>query len=118
VAATDILAELRIGMNMLDLKRIEATLPPHLSERVNRVLEGVASAFANRVRTGRNVEAPEALLADIDAALAALVEIADGATRRTALQATVGLRRALFAGRPAPALIAAGSPSPLAIAAE
>jgi uncharacterized membrane protein YccC len=120
VAATDMLAELRIGMNLLDLKRLEPQLVPHQAGPVRAVLQGVAAAFAARMRSGRNVAAPDTLLADIDAALVALSEIADPAIRRTALQAMVGLRRALFAGRPAPGL---GEPSdaalaPLALAAE
>lgn len=120
VAATDMLAELRIGMNLLDLKRLEPKLAPHQAGPVRAVLQGVAAAFAARMRSGRNVGAPDTLLADIDTALVALPDIADPAVRRPALQAMVGLRRALFAGRPAPGLGGPGDAAmpPLALAAE
>ncbi|RYE77877.1 MAG: hypothetical protein EOP19_22265 [Hyphomicrobiales bacterium] len=119
VAATDMLAELRIGMNMLDLKRIETDLPPPLRTHVRTVLDGVAEAFADRLDNTRSDEGREKLLAEIDAALVALVDITDGPTRRTALQAMVGLRRGLFADRQAPVLaMPRHDAPPLAIAAE
>ncbi|MDQ0467415.1 FUSC family protein [Labrys wisconsinensis] len=102
VAAADGLAELRIGMNILDLQRIRPALPAGLHPSLDAVLDGVAAAFGRRVATGRAEPAPESLLRAVDAALAALTEARIGTGERAGLQALVGLRRALFPHAPGP----------------
>jgi uncharacterized membrane protein YccC len=117
VAATDILAELRIGMNILDLQRVRDRLPPPLRWRLDTVLDGVAATFAARVSACRVDPPSDRLLEAIDEALSNFMQTQTGDLARTALQAFVGLRRALFPLTPGPSL--PGSKSTLlAIAAE
>ncbi len=107
--AIDGLAELRIGYNILDLQRDRRALPEAARIRINAVLAGVSALFRQRVAAGGLVDAPTGLLADIDQALDAAVACGPRQAARDALQALVGLRRALFPDAPGPA---DRSPSP------
>lgn len=107
VAAADLLAELRVGLNVLDLQRLRQRLTPAQRQRLQLLLDAVAHFYGVRAATGRAIDPPSSLLAAIDEALCDFRQVLDPDLRRTVLQALVGLRRALFAGAPAPTGLAA-----------
>ncbi|HET6308137.1 MAG TPA: FUSC family protein [Rhodopila sp.] len=99
LAAVDVLADLRIGINMIDLQRDDHALPKTLHALVERVLAGTAAQFQLRAQTGHVHPPPQSLLRDIDRTL-------DEATTMPCQQASdlllqlVGIRRGLFADAP------------------
>ncbi len=99
LAAVDALADLRIGVNMLDLQRDRDGLPATVRAAVDDVLFGAASHFAAQAASGHVRAAAPALLADIDRALDQAVTLPPARGRDTLLQ-LVGLRRGLFADAP------------------
>ena len=100
------LAELRAAFNLLRLRQAA----PALGEAERRVVEAAIAATAGLVRGSM---AAEAVLARIDAALAATCGTAGPGIRPAAL-ALSGLRMALFPEAPPPPLPA---PRPLGLAA-
>lgn len=106
--AGDALAELRIGYNLLDLRRDRAVLSDSTRRRVDAVLAAVAAHFRSR-KAGTTVAAPETLRAAIDRALDAVAgqagtpaHVTARAPERDAAHALVGLRRGLFPHAPGP----------------
>lgn len=96
LARIDALAALRIGMNLVSLRRARHGLPPEAVAPLDAALDGVAGHYE-----GPRGPAPDDLLRRIDAALAS-VEASEGPGRRDALLGLVGLRRALFPEAPPP----------------
>jgi uncharacterized membrane protein YccC len=99
LAAVDALADLRIGVNMVDLQRDRETLPQAARAAVDNVLFAAASHFAAQAVTGRAHTASPALLRDIDRTLDVAVAI-PGMRGRDLLLQLVGIRRGLFAEAP------------------
>lgn len=102
VAAADLLAELRVGINILDLQRVRSGLSPELRVPLDTVLNGVAGHYAEQVASGTPSEPGKPLLSAIDNALGTFAQSSDFAAMRPTLQALVGLRRAFFPAMPAP----------------
>ncbi|AWB19789.1 FUSC family protein [Methylobacterium currus] len=96
LARIDTLAALRVGMNLVSLRRARHGLPPEAVAALDAALDAVASYYE-----GPRGPASGDLLRRIDAALAR-VEETDAAGRRDALLGLVGLRRALFPEAPPP----------------
>ena len=121
--AIDGLAELRTGYNVLALQRNRRALPSKARQSIDVMLTSVAAYFRQCVMEGERQSAPETLLRDIDRALQAVLETAQGQLRRNSLDAMVGLRRALFPLTAGPIDHAPGSPDgdalhPMPFAAE
>lgn len=98
--AADGLADLRIGRNLISIRRALAATPHDTRSALGRVLSGVSPLFRTRRLRGAPIPPPESLLATIDAAIGAMlasrVEV-----RHDALLALVGIRCNLFpAARP------------------
>ncbi|KMO29306.1 fusaric acid resistance protein [Methylobacterium tarhaniae] len=97
----DTLAALRVGMNLVSLRRARHGLPPEAVASLDGALDAVASHYE-----GPRGPASETLLRRIDAALARVEAESGGESghgaRRDALLGLVGLRRALFPGGPPP----------------
>ncbi len=97
--AADALLDLRTGINLVDLRQIA----PNLSERgraaMARVLQGIATRFQNLTRGRGQVPTP-ALLADVDALIDDILDMAAPSHRHKGLAATVGLRRNLYPEAP------------------
>lgn len=110
VVASDALAELRIGYNLLDLRRDRGSLTDSARRRVDAALTAVATHFRSR-KAGMATAAPETLRAAIDRALGAVAG-QPGAPARDAAHALVGLRRGLFPHAPGPR-IAPAFPAPM-----
>ena len=100
----DTLAALRVGMNLVSLRRARHGLPPGAVAALDAALDAVAEHY-ERPRG----PACASLLAVIDAALLAIGAVDTAEGRREALLGLAGLRRALFPGAPpagAPPLLA------------
>ncbi len=98
--AGDALAELRIGLNIVDLRRARHVLPQAAIQALDGVLDGIAQVFASRARSPlRQVgPPPQALLRRIDEAIAEVVAVVPPAQQRDALLGLGGIRRGLFPG--------------------
>ncbi|NDW05603.1 FUSC family protein [Jiella pacifica] len=96
-------AEMRVGLNVLDLREAVRRLQGPQKAEVAAVLSGVARLFRQKAADASTASAEADLLAHIDAALGAFGEPAAGpGDGRRALQALIGLRRALYAAAPPP----------------
>jgi uncharacterized membrane protein YccC len=94
LAAADVLADLRIGINMIDLQHDRDALPPALRTAVDNVVAGVAGHYQAQVVVGRLRSPGPGLLGCIDKALDTAVAM--GGSGDLLLQ-LVGIRRGLFA---------------------
>ena len=94
LAAVDALADLRVGINMVDLQRHRDPMPPPLRTAVDNVLHGTAAHFAAQATAGRPLRPAPSLLRDVDRALDAAIATPDA---RDFLLQLVGIRRGLFA---------------------
>ncbi|SFV03386.1 Uncharacterized membrane protein YccC [Methylobacterium sp. 174MFSha1.1] len=95
----DTLAALRVGMNLVSLRRARHGLPSGAVAPLDDALDGVAAHYE-----GPRGPASDDLLRRIDAGLAGVGE-AEGPGRRDALLGLVGLRRALFPEAPPPGAV-------------
>ncbi|VTZ26562.1 Uncharacterized membrane protein YccC [Methylocella tundrae] len=91
----DLLAEVRIGINLVELRRVRASLSSDARSKIEHILDVLARHF----RTDAN-EAPKDLLAVVDAGLDAAAAEGKRAENRSALLGLIGLRRALFPNAP------------------
>jgi uncharacterized membrane protein YccC len=92
------LAEIRIGINVVELRRGRAALPDRARRLVEDSLDGLASYFAALAR-GKAPSLTDALLATLDQALDAVGRLPPSEARRTALQGLVGVHRGLCPDR-------------------
>jgi uncharacterized membrane protein YccC len=106
-------AEIRLGLNIVELQRMRRRLTVEERGAVDRVLSGIAALYDSRVRRRAALEASPRLLSQIDFALAALCGRMAMPARRS-MDALVGLRRALFQDAPAPSLPLPAQTIPLA----
>ena len=94
--AADGLADIRIGRNILHLRRAAQVAQGTASDTLNRLLSEVRNLFRLRQREGMAVPPPPAILAALDDAVAAIQTIGHDARRHQALLAAVGMRCNLF----------------------
>jgi uncharacterized membrane protein YccC len=102
---TDALGELRVGLNILDLRRLMDGAAPDVRRPIGALLESLHRHFAALAR-GRTGDDPERLLRRIDRAIDRISHEREPSARRTGLLALTGLRRALF-----PQSVALGAPA-------
>jgi uncharacterized membrane protein YccC len=95
LAAADALADLRVGVNMLELQGDRDGLPAAARAAVDDALFGAASHFAARAAAGRVLPPSPEVLRDIDRALDAVIALPAGRGRE-ALRRLVGIRLGLF----------------------
>ncbi|MBO1021861.1 FUSC family protein [Methylobacterium sp. SD274] len=89
---TDLLAEVRVGINVVELRRDRRELPKEGREAVELLLGALSRHFG-----AKREEPPSDLLDTIDGALDAVsADPARQASGRVALMALVGIRRGLF----------------------
>jgi uncharacterized membrane protein YccC len=105
-AGPDMMASIRIGLNIVDLRRARHHLPPALARLLDQVLDGMATEFRARAR-GQDRPQALALLRSLDATLAGAVALPPGTVRDDLLMGLAGLRLSLFSTEAAPAPFAA-----------
>lgn len=93
----DSLVQLRIGLNIIDLRRARYGLAASTVRAIDDMLDDLAAAF----RAHADATMPTALLSCIDAALTAVVKDPNERARDDALLGLVGIRRGLFPDAPA-----------------
>jgi uncharacterized membrane protein YccC len=93
----DNLRELRVGLNIVDLRRARHGLSPRTLRAIDAMLDQLAVDF----RSYEGGVMPAALLADIDHALAEAMTESGDEVRGDALIGLVGIRRGLFPDAPA-----------------
>ena len=91
----DSLRELRVGLNIVDLRRARH----HLSARTLVAIDAMLDELAKCFRRHDGLAMPRALLARVDQAMAAAID-ENGAGRTDALIGLVGIRRGLFPDAP------------------
>jgi uncharacterized membrane protein YccC len=91
--AHDALADMRVGLNLIDLNAVLQTAGGAQDRLVAETLDGVAAAFERRL--AGDAPAP-GLLQAIDRAILGLALTGDHAPRQRGFAALVGLRRNLF----------------------
>lgn len=94
--AADGLADLRIGRNIIPIRRALPHVPHDVRHSLGAVLAGLVAFYGERWRRGHTDAPPKALVEPIDRALAALLTLSLDEHRRHALRALVGMRCNLF----------------------
>ncbi|GGA42256.1 hypothetical protein GCM10010981_34150 [Dyella nitratireducens] len=100
--AADGLADLRIGRNVIAIRRTLSTVPMPIQATLREVLEGIASLFQARGRKGELLPPPTSLLTSLDKAIAAMCTAEQPEPSHPALLALVGMRCNLFPTAPVP----------------
>ncbi|MFQ3452111.1 FUSC family protein [Bradyrhizobium sp. UFLA01-814] len=93
----DSLVQLRIGLNIIDLRRARYGLAALTVRAIDNMLDDLAAAFRAHADEAMSAE----LLTSIDAALSAVVKDPNERARDDALLGLVGIRRGLFPDAPA-----------------
>ncbi|HST76690.1 MAG TPA: FUSC family protein [Acetobacteraceae bacterium] len=102
-AARAMMADVRVGLNILDVQRHRRTLPDEAQGSIDSLLQALARYFQGRARRGAMTAShPAPLLDRIDAALASIAASPPASRHRLSglLLALVGIRRGLFPGAP------------------
>lgn len=94
---TDSLVQLRIGINIIDLRRARYGLAASTISVIDDMLDQLAIACRSYAGGGM----PSELLTSVDRALAQAVKDPNGSAREDALIGLVGIRRGLFPDAPA-----------------
>lgn len=95
-SGADPLKDLRVGRNVIRLRRAQTGAPEAAAGPIGALLSQVGAYYSARGRRGGSLEPPPALLAGIDEALSALHAAPAGENRRHGYLALAGLRRNLF----------------------
>jgi uncharacterized membrane protein YccC len=98
--AADALADLRVGRNIIVIRRTLSIVPHDLRRILGDVLAGIAKLMRTRRRAGSAQVALPELLQAIDRAVNALLETSTITIRHDAVLALVGMRCNLFPGAP------------------
>jgi uncharacterized membrane protein YccC len=92
-ATADALADIRVGLNIIDLRRARHGVTPPVRARIDILLDALAETYRSRPRRGPD---QAALLETVDDALAAVANAGPEPGRSDALLGLVGIRRGLF----------------------
>ncbi|AUG53125.1 FUSC family protein [Thalassospira marina] len=104
MAKIDGYAEVRLGLNILALQRERRRLGSACAIQIGTMLAAIAGFYKQRLKQGKALEPAPSLLVQIDTCLAqTLNEPAD--KRAEALDALVGIKRALFPDAPVTSLL-------------
>jgi uncharacterized membrane protein YccC len=96
LSGIDVLHDLRIGMNLVALQNASPNFDTPTHMLTQRALGGVGDHYSALSTADRPIEAPPALLAEIDTALHAIAQLPASTAKLTGLSAMVGLRSNLF----------------------
>jgi uncharacterized membrane protein YccC len=93
----DVLADVRVGINVVELRRVRTQLPHNTARAVEHILANAARYYRH---SPHQDSVRSLLLHNIDHALELLLAGPENPAQRTAALALVGLRRALFPDAP------------------
>jgi uncharacterized membrane protein YccC len=99
-ASVAAMRDVRVGINLVDLRAMWKDMPPLLHHSVEAVLQEAATHFTACAARGRALPPRDGFLHAIDRALDDTTELT-GPVARNTVRALVGLRRAQFATAPA-----------------
>jgi uncharacterized membrane protein YccC len=99
VAWPDMVMAVRVGLNVVELRRARRQMVPATRGPLDAVLDGISGTF--RALAGQRSPHAPLSLATLDTALRQAVTLAPGLERDDLLQGLIGLRLALFADAPA-----------------
>jgi uncharacterized membrane protein YccC len=99
LASIDMLGEVRIGLNILQLRRARHGLPQPSMQAVEAILGDVAAHYRAQVAQRRPLPAPPELQAKLEASLKRVQTVEPGKARDEALLGVMGLRYGLFPDR-------------------
>ncbi|MBB2758858.1 UNVERIFIED_ORG: putative membrane protein YccC [Xanthomonas campestris] len=114
LASVDMLNEVRVGLNILQLRSARHGLPQPSVEAVNAILADVAAHYRQQIAHKRPLPAPDTLRARLDASLARVGKVPAGTHRDEALLGLIGLRYSVFAQTAPHTQANADTESPLA----
>ncbi|CAD2264856.1 FUSC family protein [Xanthomonas arboricola] len=114
LASVDMLNEVRVGLNILQLRSARQGLPQPSVEAVNAILADVAAHYRQQIAHKRPLPAPDALRERLDASLARVGKVPAGAHRDEALLGLIGLRYSVLAQTALHTQANADTESPLA----
>ncbi|UXA55086.1 FUSC family protein [Xanthomonas prunicola] len=97
LASIDMLNEVRVGLNILQLRSARHGLPVSSSEAVDAILRDVAAHYRQQVAQKRPLPGPDALRDRLDALLTRVGKVPAGASGDEALLGLIGLRYSVFA---------------------
>jgi uncharacterized membrane protein YccC len=95
-AGVDMLGEVRIGLNILNLRRARGDLPADHRAALEQMLGGVAGHYRACECAGRALPPPQELRAALEASLSRLSALPPGKVRDESLLGLIGLRIGLF----------------------
>ncbi len=96
LASVDMLGEIRVGLNILQLRRARHGLPDASVEALNAILEEVAAHYRRQAAQRRPLPGPPQLREQLDRSLSRVGTLASGKPRDEALVGLIGLRYSLF----------------------
>jgi len=96
VTAIDMLDEVRIGLNILNLRRARGQLPKANVTNLNRLLLSVAGHYRAQQRAGHALPPRPALKKRLDLSLSRLGSLPPSEARDESLLGLIGLRQGLF----------------------
>lgn len=97
LASVDMLNEVRVGLNILQLRSARHGLPQPSREAVDAILAEVAAHYRQQVAHKRPLPGPDALRDRLDASLTRVGKVPAGTHRDEALLGLIGLRYSVFA---------------------
>ncbi|CAD0359180.1 FUSC family protein [Xanthomonas hortorum] len=97
LASVDMLNEVRVGLNILQLRGARHGLPQPSREAVDAILAEVAAHYRQQVARKRPLPGPDALRDRLDASLTRVGKVPAGTHRDEALLGLIGLRYSVFA---------------------
>jgi hypothetical protein len=102
------LAEIRIGINMIELRRGRRGLPDTARQAVETLMDGLSTYFAG-LEHGTGGPPPEPLVTTLDTALASVGRLPASTAQANVLQGLVGVYRGLCPQRTPPAAVLLGA---------
>jgi uncharacterized membrane protein YccC len=98
IHSTDGLADIRLGRNILHLRRAAEVTHGSATEAIDRLLGALADLFRKRRRQGVHLDADLSILTALDNAIAIIPTIEHETRRHQAMLAVIGMRCNLFPG--------------------
>jgi uncharacterized membrane protein YccC len=108
VQLSKVLRDLRLGVSVVELRRVRAMLDEDARRDVDAVLAELATHF-NELSRGASAAAPTHIVDVLDAVITAALKLADAEDRYAGVGAALGLRRALSSKAPGHSMTAARS---------